>query len=179
MNMNLTILGQLIAFAIFVWFCMKYVWPPLTGAMAEREKKIADGLDPTSLTVRSRYQYQREKKIADGLDAANRAARDLELAQAKSADQLREAKEKAAEIIDQASKRANQIVDDAKETARSESERIVAAARSEVEQEANRAKEALRAQVSELAVAGAAKILAKSVDVSAHEELLDQLAKEL
>lgn len=156
MNMNLTILGQLIAFAIFVWFCMKYVWPPLTGAMAEREKKIADGLD-----------------------AANRAARDLELAQAKSADQLREAKEKAAEIIDQASKRANQIVDDAKESARTESERIVAAARSEVEQEANRAKEALRAQVSELAVAGAAKILAKSVDVSAHEELLNQLADEL
>ena len=156
MNMNLTILGQLIAFAIFVWFCMKYIWPPITGAMAEREKKIADGLD-----------------------AANRAAHDLELAQAKSAEQLREAKEKAAEIIDQASKRANQIVDDAKESARTESDRIVAAARSEVEQEANRAKEALRAQVSELAVAGAAKILAKSVDVSAHEELLNQLADEL
>lgn len=156
MNMNLTILGQLIAFAIFVWFCMKYVWPPLTSAMAEREKKIADGLD-----------------------AANRAARDLELAQAKAADQLRDSKEKAAEIIEQANKRANQIVDEAKEQARTEGERLVAAARAEVEQEANRAKEALRAQVSELAVAGAAKILAKSVDASAHDELLNQLANEL
>ncbi len=156
MNMNLTILGQLIAFAIFVWFCMKFVWPPLTSAMSEREKKIADGLD-----------------------AANRAARDLELAQAKAADQLREAKEKAAEIIEQAAKRANQIVDEAKDNARSEGERIVAAAQAEVEQEANRAKEALRKQVSELAVAGAAKILAKSVDASAHEELLNQLADEL
>jgi F-type H+-transporting ATPase subunit b len=154
--MNLTILGQLIAFAIFVWFCMKFVWPPLTSAMSEREKKIADGLD-----------------------AANRAARDLELAQAKAADQLREAKEKAAEIIEQAAKRANQIVDEAKDNARSEGERIVAAAQAEVEQEANRAKEALRKQVSELAVAGAAKILGKSVDASAHDELLDTLAKEL
>ncbi|MEC8443205.1 MAG: F0F1 ATP synthase subunit B [Pseudomonadota bacterium] len=156
MNMNLTILGQLIAFAIFVWFCMKFVWPPLTSAMSEREKKIADGLD-----------------------AANRAARDLELAQAKAADQLRESKEQAAEIVEQANKRANQIVDEAKEQARAEGERLVAAARAEVEQEANRAKQALRAQVSELAVAGAAKILAKSVDASAHEELLNQLADEL
>jgi len=155
-TLNLTIVGQLIAFAIFVWFCMKFVWPPLTSAMAEREKKIADGLD-----------------------AANRAARDLELAQAKAADQLRDSKEKAAEIIEQANKRANQIVDEAKEQARTEGERLVAAARAEVEQEANRAKEALRAQVSELAVAGAAKILAKSVDASAHDELLNQLANEL
>jgi len=155
-NMNLTILGQLIAFAIFVWFCMKFVWPPLTSAMSEREKKIADGLD-----------------------AANRAARDLELAQAKAADQLRESKEQAAEIVEQANKRANQIVDEAKEQARAEGERLVAAARAEVEQEANRANQALRAQVSELAVAGAAKILAKSVDASAHEELLNQLADEL
>ncbi|WP_420588811.1 F0F1 ATP synthase subunit B [Bacterioplanoides sp.] len=156
MTLNMTIIGQLIAFAIFVWFCMKFVWPPLTSAMAEREKKIADGLD-----------------------AANRAARDLELAQSKVADQLRESKEKAAEIIDQASKRANQIVDEAKEQARAEGERLVAAAQAEVAQEANRAKEALRAQVSELAVAGAAKILAKSVDAAAHEELLNQLADEL
>lgn len=156
MTLNMTIIGQLIAFAIFVWFCMKFVWPPLTSAMAEREKKIADGLD-----------------------AANRAARDLELAQAKAADQLRESKEKAAEIIDQASKRANQIVDEAKEQARAEGERLVAAAQAEVAQEANRAKEALRIQVSELAVAGAAKILAKSVDASAHDELLNQLANEL
>mgnify|MGYP003685744793 CR=1 FL=1 len=156
MNINLTLIGQIITFAIFVAFCMKFVWPHLLGAMQEREKKIADGLD-----------------------AANRAARDLELAQKEAASKLREAKEQAAEIIEQANKRANQIVDDAKETARTEGERIVAAAQGEIEQEANRAKEALRKQVSELAVAGAAKILGKSVDASAHDELLNTLAEEL
>lgn len=156
MNMNLTILGQLIAFAIFVWFCMKYVWPPLTSAMQEREKKIADGLD-----------------------AANRAARDLEVAQEEAAAQLRASKEQAAEILEQANKRANQLIDEAKEKAREEGERLLAAAQAEVEQEANRAKEALRKQVSELAIAGAAKILGKSVDATAHSELLDQLTGEL
>lgn len=156
MNMNLTILGQLIAFAIFVWFCMKYVWPPLTSAMAEREKKIADGLD-----------------------AANRAARDLEVAQEKAAEELRESKEKAAEIIEQANKRANQIIDEAKEDAREAGERMLAAAQAEVEQEANRAKEELRKQVSVLAIAGAGKILGKSVDAAAHDELLTQLTDEL
>jgi F-type H+-transporting ATPase subunit b len=113
-NINLTLIGQIITFAIFVAFCMKFVWPHLLGAMQEREKKIADGLD-----------------------AANRAARDLELAQKEAAGKLREAKEQAAEIIEQANKRANQIVDDAKETARTEGERIVAAAQGEIEQEAN------------------------------------------
>lgn len=156
MNMNLTILGQLIAFAIFVWFCMKFVWPPLTSAMQEREKKIADGLD-----------------------AANRAARDLEVAQEEAAAQLRASKEQAAEILEQANKRANQLIDEAKEKAREEGERLLAAAQAEVEQEANRAKEALRKQVSELAIAGAAKILGKSVDATAHSELLDQLTGEL
>ncbi len=156
MNINATLIGQIITFAIFVWFCMKYVWPPLLSAMQEREKKIADGLD-----------------------AANRAERDLELAKEKAASQLRESKEKAAEIIEQANKRANQIVDEAKETARAEGERLVAAAQAEVEQEVNRAKEALRKQVSELAVEGAAKILGKSVDASAHADLLNKLTEEL
>ena len=156
MNINMTLIGQIITFGVFVWFCMKFVWPHLLSAMQEREKKIADGLD-----------------------AANRAERDLELAKQEAGDKLREAKEKAAEIIEQANKRANQIVDEAKENARAEGQRLVAAAQAEVEQEANRAKEALRKQVSELAVAGAAKILGKSVDATAHDELLDSLAKEL
>jgi len=155
-NINATLIGQIITFAIFVWFCMKFVWPHLLSAMQEREKKIADGLD-----------------------AANRAERDLELAQEKAASQLRESKEKAAEIIEQANKRANQIIDEAKEAARTEGARLVAAAQAEVEQEANRAKEDLRKQVSELAVAGAAKILGKSVDAAAHSELLNKLADEL
>ncbi|MDF1763766.1 MAG: F0F1 ATP synthase subunit B [Oleibacter sp.] len=156
MNINLTLIGQIITFAIFVAFCMKFVWPHLIIAMQEREKKIADGLD-----------------------AANRAARDLELAQKEAANKLREAKQSAAEIVEMANKRANQIVDEAKETARGEGERIVAAAQAEVEQEVNRAKEVLRKQVSELAVVGAAKILGKSVDASTHSELLDRLADEL
>lgn len=156
MNINATLIGQIITFAIFVAFCMKFVWPHLLGAMAEREKKIADGLD-----------------------AANRATRDLELAQQKAGDQLRESKEKAAEIIEQANKRANQIIDEAKDAAREEGSRLQAAAQAEIEQDVNRAKEGLRKQVSALAVAGASKILAKSVDESVHSELLDQLANEL
>ena len=156
MNINLTIVGQLIAFAIFVGFCMKFVWPPLVTALRERQEKIAEGLD-----------------------AANRAARDLELAKEEADKQVSEAKQKAAELIDQANNRANQIINDAKETAQAEGERIVAAAQAEVEQEASRARETLRKQVSELAVVGAAKIIGKSVDASTHNELLDQLAKEL
>jgi F-type H+-transporting ATPase subunit b len=156
MNINATLIGQIITFAIFVAFCMKFVWPHLLGAMAEREKKIADGLD-----------------------AANRATRDLELAQQKAGEQLREGKEKAAEIIEQANKRANQIIEEAKDAAREEGSRLQAAAQAEIEQDVNRAKEGLRKQVAALAVAGASKILAKSVDESVHSELLDQLANEL
>ncbi len=156
MNINMTLLGQMIAFALFVWFCMKFVWPPVTKALRERQEKIAEGLD-----------------------AANRAARDLELAQEKATSQMRESKEQAQEIIENANKRANQIIDEAKEAAKIEGARLVAAAQAEVEQEVNRAKEALRKQVSELAIAGAVKILGKSVDAAAHNDLLNQLAEEL
>ncbi len=156
MNINLTIIGQAIAFFIFVVFCMKYVWPPLTSALAERKKKIADGLD-----------------------AAERAERDLKLAQEKATDNLRESKEQAAAIIEQANKRANQIVDEAKEQAREEANRVKAAAEAEIEQEINQAKEALRAQVAALALAGAEKILEASVDEKAHAQLVDKLAAEL
>ena len=156
MNINMTLIGQMISFALFVWFCMKFVWPPVTQAMRERQAKIAEGLD-----------------------AANRAERDLELAQEKATSQMRESKEQAAEIMENANKRANQIIDEAKEAAKAEGARLVAAAQAEVEQEVNRAKETLRAQVSELAVAGAAKILGKSVDASAHDDLLNKLADEL
>lgn len=156
MNINLTIIGQAIAFAIFVMFCMKYVWPPITGALAERKKKIAEGLD-----------------------AADRAQRDLELAQEKAVANMREGKEQAAAIIEQANKRANQIVDEAKEQARVEADRIKIAAQAEIEQEANRAKEALRSQVAALVVAGAEKVLEASVDADAHAQLFDKLAAEL
>ena len=156
MNINLTIIGQAIAFFIFVVFCMKYVWPPLTSALAERKKKIADGLD-----------------------AAERAERDLKLAQEKATDNLRESKEQAAAIIEQANKRANQIVDEAKEQAREEANRVKAAAEAEIEQEINQAKEALRSQVAALALAGAEKILEASVDEKAHAQLVEKLAAEL
>ncbi len=156
MNINATIIGQAIAFFFFTWFCMKFVWPPLTEALRERQKKIADGLD-----------------------AAERASRDLELAKEKATQALREGKEQASGIIDQANKRASQIVDEAKEQAITEGERLKVAAKADIDQEMNRAKEALRSQVAVLAVAGAEKILGKSVDAKAQVELVDKLAAEL
>lgn len=156
MNINLTIIGQAIAFAIFVIFCMKYVWPPITAALAERKSKIAEGLD-----------------------AADRAERDLQLAKEKAAADMRQSKDEAAAIIEQANKRANQIIDEAKEQAREEAERVKHAAQAEIEQEANRAKEALRAQVAVLAVAGAEKILEATIDEKAHAKLVEKLAAEL
>jgi F-type H+-transporting ATPase subunit b len=156
MNINMTIFGQIISFIIFVYLCMKYVWPPLIAALAERQKKIAEGLD-----------------------AADKAARELEAAQQSVEAELQKSKAQAAELIEQANKRANQIVDEAKTAAHTEGDRIKAAAAAEVEQEVNRAKEVLRAQVAALAVAGAEKILGASVDVNNHQELVDKLAAEL
>jgi F-type H+-transporting ATPase subunit b len=135
---------------------MKYVWPPLTAAMAERQKKIADGLE-----------------------AAERAEKDLELAQSRVADQLKEAKSEASGIIDQANKRATQIIDEAKEQAREEGQRLIAGAQAEIEQEVNRAKEQLRAQVASIAIAGAEKILEASIDENVHAELAEKLASSL
>jgi len=155
-NINLTLFGQTIAFAIFVWFCMKYVWPPLTGAMQERQKKIAEGLD-----------------------AAGRAEHDLQLAQERAAQLLRESKEQAAAIIDRANKTANSIVEEAKVQARTEGEKLIAGAKAEIDLEVNRAKDQLRAQVAALAVAGAEKILESSVDGSAHNDLVAKLASQL
>jgi F-type H+-transporting ATPase subunit b len=156
MHINLTLIGQSITFLVFVWFCMQFVWPFIRKAMDDRTQRIAEGLS-----------------------AAERAGKDLELAQEKAAQQLREAKGEAAAIIEQANRRAAQIVDEAKEKAREEGERLKQAAQAEIEQELNRAREQLRAQVGALAVAGASRILGKAVDASAHRELVDQLAAEL
>ncbi|MDR5874365.1 F0F1 ATP synthase subunit B [Halomonas sp. CUBES01] len=156
MNINMTLIGQTIAFAIFVWFCIKYVWPPISNAL-----------------------HERQKKIADGLDAASRASRDLEVAQEQAEQTLRESKEQASQILEQANKRSAQIVEEAREQARAEGERLVASARSEIEQEVNRAKEDLRSQVSHLAIIGAERVLEASVDEQAHRKLLDELAAEL
>ena len=156
MNINLTLIGQLIAFAIFVWFCMKFVWPPITNAMDARQKKIAEGLD-----------------------AAGRAERDLKLAQEKATEMLRETKKTAAEMLDKANKTASEIIEEAKVQARVEGDRLVANAKTEIDLEVNRVKEDLRAQVSVLAIAGAEKILGSSVDASAHNQLVEQLAAQL
>ncbi|MCJ8169441.1 F0F1 ATP synthase subunit B [Atopomonas sediminilitoris] len=156
MNINATLIGQSVAFFVFVMFCMKYVWPPVIQALQERQKKIADGLD-----------------------AANRASRDLELAQEKVTQQLREAKTQAAEIVEQAKKTANQIVEESRDQARAEGDRLKAQAKAEIEQELNQVKDALRAQLGSLAVAGAEKILGASVDQNAHAELVNKLAAEL
>lgn len=156
MNINATLIGELIAFIVFVWFCMKYVWPPLIGAIEERQKTIADGLA-----------------------ASERAAKDLEIAQAKATEHLKEAKAQAAEIIEQAKKREAQIIDEAAGKAEAEREKILAQGHSEIESERNRAKEELRKQVATLAVVGAEKILERSIDESAHSDILDKLVAEL
>ncbi len=156
MNINLTLIGQMIAFVCFVVFCMKYVWPPILAAMAEREQKIADGLA-----------------------AADRASHDLELAKEKAVERLKEAKEEAAGIIDAANKRANQLVEEAKDAAVVEANRVKASAQAEIEQESNRAREALRGEVAALSLAGAEKVLGSAIDREAHKELVEKLAAEL
>jgi F-type H+-transporting ATPase subunit b len=152
-NINLTLIGQLIAFVAFVAFCMRYVWPPITAAMAAR----AD-------------------KIADGLAAADRAGHDLELAQQRATEQMAEAKREAAGIIEAANKRAQAVIEEAKQAAVTEAERVKAAAAAEIEQERARAQEQLMAQVSGLAVAGAEKILGAEIDANKHAELLKSLS---
>ena len=156
MNINLTLIGQMIAFICFVVFCMKYVWPPIIAAMQERAEKIADGLA-----------------------AADRASHDLELAQEKAVERLKEAKVEASGIIDAANKRAGQIVEDAKDVAVVESDRVKVSAQAEIEQEINRAREQLRGQVASLALSGAEKVLGSAIDQEAHAALVDQLAAEL
>ena len=156
MNVNLTLLFQVIFFAIFVWFCKKYVWTFLISALDERKTRIADGL-----AAAEKGQMAEE----DGRKAAEKV--------------IAEAKAQASEIIARAEKRDSEMVDEAKVSARQEGDRILAAAQAELETELNRAKESLRAQVSELAVAGAQKILKREVDAKAHADILDDLAAKL
>jgi F-type H+-transporting ATPase subunit b len=156
MNINATLIGQTITFIIFVWFCMKFVWPPIMNALAERKKEIADGLA-----------------------AAERGKHEQELAQKRASEVLHDAKGQAAEIITRAEKRAAEIVDEAKTDAKTEGERIITAARSEVDQEVNRAKEQLRKQVAALAVSGAEAVLKREIDENAHRQVLDDLVAQL
>lgn len=156
MNINLTLLGQTIGFALFVWFCMKYVWPPLRDAL-----------------------HERQKKIADGLAAAERGEHEEELARQRGEETLREAKAQASEIIDNAQKRANEIVEESKETARTEADRIKQSAQAEIDREVTQAREHLRGQVVAIALSGAEKVLRKEVDQDTHARVLDELVEEL
>ena len=156
MNINSTLIGQAIAFAIFVIFCMKFVWPPLIGAINERQRKIAEGLN-----------------------AAEKAKADLAPAEQDVQQELDLAKTKAAALIEQANKSANQLVEDAKSQAQVEGERIRQQAQAAIDQEINQARESLRGQVAELAVLGAEKILQEKVDMQKHASMLDQLAAKL
>lgn len=156
MNINATIIGQMLSFLLFVAFCMKFVWPAIISAMAEREKRIADGLEN-----------------------ADKAGRDLELAKEEIARKLRTAKEEAAAIVDQANKRAGQIVEEAKELAREEGDRLKLAAQAEIDREKNRAREELRKQVAALVLTGAERVLEVSIDANQHASMLDKLAAEL
>ncbi len=156
MNFNATLIGQSIAFFVFVWFCMKFVWPPIMQALNDRKTKIADGLA-----------------------AAERGLKERELAENHAKEVLVDAKRQAAEIISQAQKRGNEIVEEAKGQARDEGQRLLEAARSEIGQEMSRARDELRGQVVQLAVVGARKVLEKEVNAADHERLLKDVAAQL
>ncbi|MCB1792067.1 MAG: F0F1 ATP synthase subunit B [Gammaproteobacteria bacterium] len=156
MNINLTLIAQLVSFAVFVWFTMKFVWPPLVKAMDERKAKIAEGLA-----------------------AAERGQHEQELAQKRAKDTLHEAKQQAAEIKASAEKQAALIIEEARDKAKEEGNRQLAAAKAEIAQETNKAREVLRAKVAELAVIGAEKILRKEINADAHQDIVESVANQI
>ncbi len=156
MNITVTLLAQMVAFILLIWFVNKVLWGPMSTMMAARQKRIADGLAE-----------------------AERGKHELELAAKRSSEILREAKAKAVEIITQSEKRSSEIIEEAKGQAKVEHDRIVAAANAEVEQEVFRAKEQLRVEVSAIALAGASKILGREIDARAHNDLLEKLVAEI
>jgi len=156
MDINLTLIMQAVAFAAFIWFTARFIWPPLMGAIEARRKEIADGLA-----------------------AGEQGRHHLSTAEKRVADLMVEAKGKASEIVAQGEKFKAETMDHAKVEAKAEADRIVAAAKAEIEQEVARAKESLRAAVADLAVAGASKILKREVDAKAHADLLREIQKQL
>ena len=156
MNFNLTLIAQGLAFALFIWFSVKFIWPYFAGKIEERQKIIADGLA-----------------------AAERGKQSLETSARQAEADVKAGRERAAEVISQAEKRGAQLVEEAKTSAREEGGREKAAAKAEIEQEVARAKQMLREQVASLAVAGAEKILRREIDAQKHAELIGQLRKEI
>ena len=156
MDLNLTMLAQAIAFFIFFWFSKKYVWPPLMNAIAERQTKIAEGLN-----------------------AAEAGKRALIEAEAKTESAMKEAKDRSQSMFSDGERRANQIIEQAKLTAKTEADRILAAAQEQIQLEVNKAKSGLREQVAQLAVAGAEKILKREINAAAHADMLTELKAQL
>ena len=156
MNLNLTLFAQAATFALFIWFTVKFVWPPLLRAIETRQKTIADGLAEAERGRSSLADAQKQTEVL-----------------------LREARARAQEIVVAAEKAATQRVEDSKHQAKTEGERIVAAAHAQIQQEVQSAKQQLRDQVAQLAVAGAEKILRREVDARAHADMLDQLKAQL
>ena len=156
MNINFTLFAQAIVFTAFIWFTVKFVWPPLLRAIEARQKQIADGLA-----------------------AAEQGKKSLEVSSKQAEQAIQAARARAAEIVAQAEKRGSQVVEEAKTAAKSEGDRERAAAKADIQQEAQRAREQLREQVAALAVAGAEKILRREVDAKAHADLLDGIKKQL
>lgn len=156
MDINLTLIGQSLAMFVFVWFCMKVVWPPLLGAIEERQKQIEEGLA-----------------------AADKGQESLVRAAAEADDIVAEARKQATGILDQAHARANEIVTDGKSDGVKERDRQLSVAKAEIEQEANRARVELRGQVAAIAIASAEKILEREIDSKAHDDILSKLAQEL
>jgi len=156
MSINATLIGQMITFALLVWFTMKYVWPPILQALEERKKRIADGL-------------------AAGEDGEKK----LEHARERAKIVLKEAKTEAANIVGKAQKRAGDLIDQSKESAKTEGDRMISAAKADIEQEVKRTKEDLREQVSVLAISAAEQILHQEVDETKHQSVLDTVSKQL
>ncbi len=156
MNINLTLFLEMVIFAGFVLFTKKYVWEPIVGVLDARKAVIADGLA-----------------------AAEKGIKDQELAESRAEDLIVGAKAEALEIVSQAKKRDSQMVQEAKDKAVEEADRVMAGAQAEIDQEVNRAKDSLRSKVSELAVAGASKILGKEVDAKTHKSALKDLIEQI
>jgi len=155
-DFNMTLIGQTIAMIVFVWFCMKFIWPPILNAIEERQTQIEEGLA-----------------------AADKGQESLVKAAAEADEIIADARKQATSILDQAHSRANEIVADGKSDGVKERDRQLAAAKAEIEQEANRAREELRGQVSAIAIASAEKILSREIDGKAHDDILGKLAQEL
>jgi len=156
MEFNATLIGQAVVFLILIWFTVKFIWPPLTRAIEERQKKIAEGLS-----------------------AAERGQKDLEEAKSRAEAIIREARERANQIVEQANRRSNEIIESAKTAAAEEGQRLVAAARAEVAVEVSHVREQLRREIGELVVRGASRLLEREIDPKTHAQLLDNLAEEI